>query len=50
MGQTGKYGLRIKFKDGKKDFQWYVEESLRNEEFRRYNRSWSVSSVRKVTR
>lgn len=50
MGQVGKFGLRIRFKDGKKDFQWYIEESFRNQEYNRYNKNWAVSSVRKITR
>lgn len=50
MGQTGKFGLRIVFKNRKKDFQWYIEKSLRDSEFKRYKKSWSVDSVKKVSR
>lgn len=50
MGQKGKFGLRIVFKDNKKGFEWYVEESLRNSEYKRFKKNWSVDSVKKVSR
>lgn len=46
----GKFGLRILFSDGKKDFQWFIEENLRNSEYRRYKKNRFVSTVRKVSR
>lgn len=48
--KTGKFGLRILFNDGKKDFEWFVEEKLRDSEYKRYKRNRFVSTVRKVSR
>lgn len=46
----GKFGIRVVFKSGRKDFQWYIEERLRDLEYKRYKRSRSVSLVRKVNK
>lgn len=46
----GKFGIRIVFKTGRKDFQWYIEEHLRNFEYKRYKKSHAVSSVRKISK
>jgi len=46
----GKFGLRIIYKDGRKDFEWFIEEKLRDAEFKRYKRHWGVLRVKRVNK
>lgn len=47
---VGKFGLRIIYRDGHKNLEWFIEKNLRDAEYKRYKRSPAVFRVTRVSR